>query len=35
VFPNTLFVRSLGFTEREFFEVDEPSAIAEPPKVQF
>ncbi|WP_309711235.1 LemA family protein [Pseudolysinimonas sp.] len=35
VFPNTLFVRGLGFIEREFFEVDEPSAIAEPPKVQF
>jgi LemA protein len=35
VFPNTLFVRGLGFNEREFFEVDEPSAIAEPPKVQF
>ena len=34
-FPNTLFVRGLGFKEREFFEVDEPSAIAEPPKVQF
>src|SRR5690606_18360012 len=35
VFPNTLFVRSLGFTEREFFEVDEPAAIAEPPRGQF
>ena len=35
IFPNTLFLRGLGFTEREFFEVDEPSAIAEPPKVQF
>jgi LemA protein len=35
VFPNTLFVRGLGFSEREFFEVDEPSAIAEPPRVQF
>ena len=35
VFPNTLFVRGLGFKEREFFEVDEPSAITEPPKVQF
>jgi len=35
VFPNTLFVRGLGFTEREFFEVDEPAAIAEPPRVQF
>lgn len=35
VFPNTLFVRGLGFNEREFFEVDEPAAIAEPPRVQF
>src|SRR5690606_18281514 len=35
VFPNTLFVRSLGFHEREFFEVTEPAAIAEPPRVQF
>lgn len=35
IFPNTLFVRGLGFTEREFFEVDEPAAIAEPPRVQF
>jgi len=35
VFPNTLFVRGLGFTEREFFEVDEPAAISEPPRVQF
>ena len=35
VFPNTLFVRGLGFTEREFFEVDEPAAIAQPPKVEF
>ena len=34
-FPNTLFVRNLGFTERDFFEVDEPAAIAEPPRVQF
>ncbi len=34
-FPNTLFVRSLGFTERDFFEVDDAAAIAEPPKVQF
>src|SRR3712207_8183866 len=34
-FPNTLFVRRLGFTERDFFEVDEPAAIAEPPRVQF
>lgn len=35
VFPNTLFVRSLGFHEREFFEVTEAAAIAEPPRVQF
>ncbi len=35
VFPNTLFVRGLGFTEREFFEVADSAAIAEPPRVQF
>lgn len=35
VFPNTLFVRGLGFTEREFFEVADAAAIAEPPRVQF
>ena len=35
VFPNTLFVRGLGFTEREFFEVGDSAAIAEPPRVQF
>jgi len=34
-FPNTLFVRGLGFTEREFFEVSDSAAIAEPPRVQF
>jgi LemA protein len=35
VFPNTLFVRGLGFKEREFFEVTDSAAIAEPPRVQF
>src|SRR4051812_42618371 len=35
VFPNTLFVRGIGFTEREFFEVADAAAIAEPPRVQF
>jgi LemA protein len=35
VFPNNLFARSLGFTAKEFFEVSEPAAIAEPPRVQF
>jgi LemA protein len=34
-FPNTLFVRGLGFTERDFFEVADSAAIAEPPRVQF
>jgi LemA protein len=34
-FPNTLFVRGLGFSEREFFEVGDSVAIAEPPAVQF
>ena len=35
VFPNSLFAKRLGFTERDFFEVSEPSAIAAPPRVQF
>jgi len=35
IFPNTLFVRGLGFSEREFFEVTDSAAIAEPPRVQF
>ena len=35
VFPNTLFVRGLNFTEHEFFEVSDSAAIAEPPRVQF
>ncbi|AMM20229.1 hypothetical protein AX769_08705 [Frondihabitans sp. PAMC 28766] len=35
VFPNTMFAKRLGFTNRDFFEVSEPSAIAEPPRVQF
>jgi len=35
VFPNTLFARRLGFAERDFFEVADASAIAEPPRVQF
>ncbi|MFT4124164.1 MAG: LemA family protein [Microbacteriaceae bacterium] len=35
VFPNTLFVRGLGFHEREFFEVADQAAVAEPPRVEF
>lgn len=34
-FPNTLFARRLGFHERDFFEVSDAAAIAEPPRVQF
>ena len=35
VFPNNIFARNLGFTERDFFEVSDSAAIAEPPRVQF
>ncbi|MFM6974520.1 MAG: LemA family protein [Agromyces sp.] len=35
LFPNTLFVRRLGFSERDFFEVADAAAIAEPPRIQF
>lgn len=35
VFPNTVFVRMFGFKEREFFEVQDVAAIAEPPRIQF
>jgi LemA protein len=34
-FPQTLFVRGLGFKEREFFEVSDLAAISEPPSVKF
>ncbi|HEV7623051.1 MAG TPA: LemA family protein [Amnibacterium sp.] len=35
VFPDALFARRLGFTRRDFFEVADSAAIAEPPRVQF
>jgi LemA protein len=35
VFPNNFLARNLGFTERDFFEVTDSAAIAEPPRVQF
>lgn len=35
VFPNTLFARSMGFSEREFFEVQDLAAISEPPRIDF
>lgn len=34
-FPNNAFAKRLGFSARDFFEVDDPTAIAEPPRVQF
>lgn len=34
-FPTNAFARSLGFTSREFFEVENPAAIQEPPTVKF
>jgi LemA protein len=34
-FPQNLFVASLGFTEREFFEDADAAAIQEPPQVKF
>lgn len=35
IFPNTLFAKRLGFAARDFFEVADAAAIAEPPRVQF
>ena len=35
VFPNNVFAKRLGFSKRDFFEVEDPTAIAEPPRVQF
>lgn len=35
VFPNGIYARRLGFTRREFFEVADVAAIAQPPRVQF
>ncbi len=34
-FPNNFFAKRLGFTQREFFEVDDRAAIEEPPQVKF
>ena len=34
-FPNNSFAKRLGFSARDFFEVDDPTAIADAPKVQF
>lgn len=34
-FPNNVFAKRLGFGQREFFEVENISAIQEPPSVKF
>ena len=35
IFPNNMFAKQLGFTNRDFFDVADAAAIAEPPRVQF
>ncbi|GAA1787055.1 MULTISPECIES: LemA family protein [Leucobacter] len=35
LFPNSLFAKGMGFTQREFFEVEDVAAISEPPRIQF
>lgn len=35
VFPNNIFAGMLGFTEREFFEVEDMAAVEQPVNVQF
>lgn len=35
VFPNNVFARAFGFTERDFFEVEDIAQISEPPRIQF
>lgn len=35
LFPNNIVARMFSKTEREFFEVDDVAAIAEPPRIQF
>ena len=34
-FPNNVFAGGLGFTEREFFEVEDAASIQQPPTVNF
>lgn len=35
VFPNNLFAKMLGFTQREFYEVEDRAAVEKPVDVQF
>jgi LemA protein len=34
-FPNNLFAKGLGLTEREFFEDEDAASVRQPPRVQF
>lgn len=34
-FPNNLFVKGLGLTEREFFEDENAASVRQPPRIQF
>lgn len=34
-FPNTLFAKGLGLTEREFFEDEDAASVRQPPRIQF
>lgn len=35
VWPNSMFAKSLGFSERAFFEVEDLAAVSEAPQVKF
>lgn len=35
LFPNNIFARMLGFTQREFYEVEDQAAVEKPVDVQF
>lgn len=35
IFPNNIFARMLGFTQREFFDVDDMATVEKPVEVQF
>jgi LemA protein len=35
VFPTNIFARQLGFTQREFFEVEDRASVEEPVDVKF
>lgn len=35
IFPNNIFAKMFGFSQRDFFEVENVAAISEPPRIQF